>query len=165
MCRGVGIPQLFPVGSGCFSTGAGEECEEAIPGAKTGKPAFPAIGDFSGDPFPVIREPDLKPAVAVMTFQHRAQHDLLPFRMNEIDHPDQFQFAGALGDVEKFPGGVIGLMKDGGDQGDIFDVERFHFADLLFCPRGCVNFPSGVEAERHASLKWNIHDHSPVEYS
>ncbi len=31
MCRGVGIPQLFPVGPGCFSTGAEEECEEAIP--------------------------------------------------------------------------------------------------------------------------------------
>ena len=56
-------------------------------------------------------------------------------------------------------------MKDGGDQGDIFDAERFHFADLLFCPRGCVNSPAGVEAERHAPLKWNIHDHSPVEYS
>lgn len=104
MCRGVGIPQLFPVGSGCFSTGAGEECEEAIPGAETGEPAFPAIGDFSGDPFPVIREPDLKPAVAVMTFQHRAQHDLQTRCVDEIDHPDQFQFAGALGDVEKFPG-------------------------------------------------------------
>ncbi len=104
MCRGVVILQLFAVGPGCFSTGAEEECEEAIPGAETGEPAFSAIGNLARNPFPVIGEPDLKPAVAVMTFPHRAQHDLQTRCVDEIDHPDQFQFAGALGDVEKFPG-------------------------------------------------------------
>ena len=40
MCRGVVILQLFAVGSGCFSTGAEEECEEAIPELSPGRSSF-----------------------------------------------------------------------------------------------------------------------------
>lgn len=40
MCRGVVILQLFAVGSGCFSAGAGEECEEVVPELSPGRSSF-----------------------------------------------------------------------------------------------------------------------------
>ena len=40
MCRGVVILQLFAVGSGCFSAGAGEECEEVVPELSLGRSSF-----------------------------------------------------------------------------------------------------------------------------
>ena len=40
MCRGVVILQLFAVGSGCFSAGAGEECEEVVPELSPDRSSF-----------------------------------------------------------------------------------------------------------------------------